>query len=137
MIKNNVDQFLKLMLRFQQFGGQIPPFEKLGISPAQVVYIDYLAQHAPCSLTQLTEGLGLRAASVSVMIKVLEAKDLITRKENVDDRRSILLELSSNGSQIYSEIDHYRRQKVEQMLSRLTEAEQDKLLALFKKTLWP
>lgn len=135
MINDKVDQFLEFMLRFQQLGAQIPPFEKLGISPAQVVYIDYLAHHAPCTLMQLTEGLRLRAASVSVMIKVLESKGLITRKENADDKRSILLDLSHEGRQVYAEIDQYRRNKAEKLLSNLTDIEQEQLMTLFSKTM--
>lgn len=135
MNKNKINDFLHLMLRFQHYGEQIPPFEKLGISPAQVVYIDYLARHAPCSLTQLTEGLGFKAASVSVMINVLESKKLISKGENAQDKRSILLTLTSKGQRLFAQIDQYRRQKVEMLLSKLTEEEQDQFLTLFKKTI--
>jgi len=135
MNKDKVDQFIEFMLHFQRFGEQSPPFEKLGISPAQIVYLDYLARYAPCTLTQITEGLGLRAASVSVMIKVLESKGLISRKKNAEDGRSILLDLTNEGRQAFTGIDRYRRQKAERLLSRLTEAEMDQLLSVFEKTM--
>lgn len=61
-------KFQKFILRFHQLGGELPPLERFGITPAQVVYLDYLARHPDCRLSQLTNALQYSAASVSAMV---------------------------------------------------------------------
>jgi len=133
--QENTDRFIALMLRFHQLGEALLPFDNFSISPAQVVYLDFIAGHGPCSLMQITEGLGLRPASVSTMVKVLEKQGLITRQANPDDRRSIYLQLSSKGQEVYAALDQYRRAKAERLLVRLSIAEQAQFLGLFEKTI--
>ena len=60
----------QLILRFHQLGGELPPLDKFDITPAQVVYLDYLARHPDCRLSQLTEALQYSAASVSAMVSL-------------------------------------------------------------------
>ncbi len=133
MNESMVQKFLELMLRFQRQGDEVPPFETYGISPAQVVYVDYLARHAPCSLKQLTEGLGFRPASVSVMIKMLEQKNMISREVNPDDKRSIILSLSERGQRTYAKIDQFRKKKADALLAQLSDTEVETFLALLQK----
>lgn len=129
----NIERFIALMLRFHQLGEEILPFDNFGISPAQVVYLDFIAKHGPCSLMHITEGLGLRPASVSTMIKVLENLNLISREENPADKRSIHLRLSGRGQEVYTALDQYRKAKAERFLSRLSAVEQGQFLGLFEK----
>ena len=133
--QENTDRFIALMLRFHQLGEALLPFDNFSISPAQVVYLDFIARHGPCNLMQITEGLGIRPASVSTMIKVLEKQALISRQTNPDDRRSINLQLSSKGQEVYTAMDQYRKAKAERLLARLSTAEQAQFLGLFEKTI--
>lgn len=135
MDENRITLLIDLMLRFHHFGDEIPPFDELGITPAQFYYIDHLAANGPCSLTHVKEGLGFSPASVSVMLKHLEEKGLIAKRVNPADKRSVDLELTRAGRGIFSKVDKYRKQKAQMFLSRLNEAEQEQFLMLFEKTM--
>jgi len=135
MDEKRISLLIDLMLRFHHFGDAIPPFDELGITPAQFYYIDQLAQKGPCSLKDVTEGLGLSSASVSVMIKHLEERGLISRRVNPADKRSVDLDLTRAGRTIFSKVDRYRKQKAQMFLSRLNETEQGQFLMLFEKSM--
>jgi len=127
--------FAELMLRFHHLGEEMPPFDELGITPAQFYYINFIAENSPCSLKQVTEGLGFSPASVSLMLKHLENKGLISKNGNLLDKRSLDLELTGAGSQLFQKVDRYRKQKAAMALSRLSTIEQEQFLMLFEKIL--
>ncbi len=106
-------KFQKLILRFHQLGGELPPLEKFDITPAQVVYLDYLAKHPDCRLTQLTTALQYSAASVSAMVSLLEAKGLVKKTQEAHDARALSLSLTEKGSQLVFEIESFRNKRVE------------------------
>jgi DNA-binding MarR family transcriptional regulator len=135
MDEKRISLLIDLMLRFHHFGDAIPPFDELGITPAQFYYIDQLARKGPCSLKDVTEGMGLSPASVSVMLKHLEERGLISRKVNPTDKRSFDLDPTRAGRSIFSKVDRYRKQKAQMFLSRLNETEQGQFLMLFEKTM--
>lgn len=128
-------KFQKLILRFHQLGGELPPLEKFDITPAQVVYLDYLAKHPDCRLTQLTTALQYSAASVSVMVSLLEAKGLVKKTQEAQDARARSLVLTEKGLQVVSEIEAFRNKRIEMILKALNEAEKKTLLDLLEKAM--
>jgi len=128
-------KFQQLILRFHQQGGELPPMEKFDVTPAQVVYLDYLAKHPDCRLTQLTAALQYSAASVSAMVSLLEAKGLVKKTQEAQDARALSLTLTEKGLQVVYEIEAFRNRRIENILKALNETEKKTLLGLLEKAL--
>lgn len=95
--------------------------EKVDITPAQVVYLDYLAKHRDSHLSQLTEALNYKAASVSGMVSILEAKGMVRKMTEHNDARALLLALTEEGQNAVVEINKYRNMRVEKISEKLNE----------------
>lgn len=135
-MENNLDQrFQELILRFHRLGGEATPIEAQGITPAQVVYLDYLSKHPGCRLTDLAEALRYKAASASVMVSTLEGKGLIRKAQELDDGRALRLSLTEGGARVVAEVEAFRGKRVERMLARLDQAEKAQLIALLEKVM--
>jgi len=127
--------FQQLILRFHQLGGELPPLERFDITPAQVVYLDYLAKHPRCRLSQLTGALQYSAASVSAMVSLLNAKGLVAKTQEPLDGRALSLSLTEKGRQLVFEIEEFRSKRVETILKGLDEGEKRILLGLIGKAI--
>lgn len=125
----------QLILRFHQLGGELPPLDKFDITPAQVVYLDYLARHPDCRLNQLTEALQYSAASVSAMVSLLNAKGLVAKTPEPFDGRALSLALTEKGRQVVFEIEEFRTKRVDIILENLDEADKTVLLSLIDKVI--
>ena len=123
----------QLILRFHQLGGELPPLDKFDITPAQVVYLDYLARHPDCR--QLTEALQYSAASVSAMVSLLNAKGLVAKTPEPFDGRALSLALTEKGRQVVFEIEEFRTKRVDIILENLDEADKTVLLSLIDKVI--
>lgn len=132
MTANRFQQFQDLLILLH-VDDNLPPLESYQLTPAQYAYIDYISRHEPLSLTQLTEGLGFRPSTVSVMVKNLESKSLLIKSENQVDKRSCLLSLTSAGRQIFEKVNQFRQVRARKLLNKLTEDEADQFLSLFRK----
>ena len=128
-------KFQQLILRFHQLGGELPPLERFDITPAQVVYLDYLANHPDCRLGQLTNAVQYSTASVSAMVSLLNAKGLVAKTQEPFDGRALSLSLTEKGHQVVFEIEEFRSKRVEMILNELDEAEKMSLLGLIEKAM--
>ena len=128
-------KFQQLILRFHQLGGEFPPLDKFDITPAQLVYLDYLAKHPDCRLSQLIEALQYSAASVSAMVSLLNAKGLVGKTQEPSDGRALSLSLTEKGLAAVVEIKKFRNQRVGTVLEKLSEEEKETLLDLLEKAL--
>lgn len=128
-------KFQQLILRFHQLGGELPPLERFDITPAQVVYLDFLAKHPDCRLSQLTDALQYSSASVSAMVSTLSTKGLVRKTQEPFDGRAVSLSLTEKGRRVVFEIEEFRNQRVEMILKGLDEEEKRTLLSLIIKAI--
>ncbi len=128
-------RFQSLMLRFHQLGGELPALEKYGITPAQIVYLDYLGKHPDCQLSDLAAALQYKPASVSTMVSALERKGLVSKNPEEEDGRALALSLTPRGRAIVAEIERFRSRRVERLLEKLDQEEKESLMRLLEKTI--
>lgn len=128
-------KFQELILHFHQMGGELPPLEKFEITPAQVVYLDYLAKHPDCRLNQLTRALQYSSASVSAMVSTLEMKGMLSKVQERGDGRALALNLTDKGRRVILEIEVFRSKRVEMILKGLNKMEKKTLLDLLEKAI--
>lgn len=81
----------------------------------------------------LTEILGIQPGSASEVIGKLEYAGFLSRTQNPNDHRTMLVRLTKVGKQRVEEILQERSQAQNQMFSVLSEKEQEMLLMLLEK----
>ena len=70
------------------------------ITGPQLLCLYYIANHSPAMLSQISRQLSLSASTVNGIIDRLTAKSLVTRQRPAQDRRKVLLTLTSKGRQV-------------------------------------
>lgn len=71
------------------------------------------------SLNQLADQLGVNASTAMRMINRLLKSDLVTRRENPDNRREILLALTPSGRKIVQTVTKRRRAEINRIVSAM------------------
>lgn len=88
-----------------------------------------LAQHGLTGVTDLRRELDLDAGFTSRLLGRLEGKGLIVRERSADDARRQVVQLTAEGRQAQNSLEERTVAQVGDLLTRLSEEEQDKLLA--------
>lgn len=135
MTNTSDQQLLSLLLRLQHSGPGYPPFEKIGVTPAQFAYLHCIATSPEITLQGISTALEVSPASVSNALKHLEKRQLVVRTPNPNDGRSSCFTLSAKGRSVHHKISLYRQKKARTLLSRLSEEDQNHFLQLFEKLL--
>jgi len=71
------------------------------------------------TLNQLADQLGVIASTAMRMINRLLKADLVTRRDNPDDRREILLALTAAGREIVDTVTKRRRAEINRIVSAM------------------
>ncbi|GGP94521.1 MarR family winged helix-turn-helix transcriptional regulator [Shewanella ulleungensis] len=81
-----------------------------GYSLAQVHTIEVLGSHGPMRMKELADRLGITTGTLTVQIEKLVNLGLVNRAAHEDDRRSILVGLTSEGTKLHA---HHNRMHIE------------------------
>ena len=105
----------------------------LGLIPAHAGILHVL--EATPSLTQqaLASALGMVPSQLVGLLDDMEAKDLIERRNNPEDRRRYALHLTENGTQILKRVGEIAREHQRSLLAALSEDERRHLQALLER----
>jgi len=82
----------------------------------------------PLTLGQLANALEIHASSAHRLCSRLEAKGLVTRRPSPTDRRIVVLSLTTAGDRAVQDVVDERRQALEPIVSRLSDAERQSLV---------
>jgi DNA-binding MarR family transcriptional regulator len=105
----------------------------LGLIPAHAGILNIL--DATPSLTQqaLASALRMVPSQLVGLLDDMEAKDLLERRNDPEDRRRYALHLTDNGSQVLKKIGEIAREHQRSLLSALSEEERSQLKALLER----
>ena len=98
------------------------------ISLIQLNVLAFLEASGPLPMNRLAEALDISVASLTGVIDRMEARDLVARRRDVEDRRVILVEPGEGGRRVFAEIDQRRRSGLATLLGSLSDAELSGLL---------
>jgi DNA-binding MarR family transcriptional regulator len=70
---------------------------ELGISQAEAHVLLALSQHEPVPIGALHREFGHKPSTLTNVVDRLERRDLVRRESNPEDRRSVLIRLTSSG----------------------------------------
>jgi len=91
-----------------------------------LIFLHYHKVHDKKTITYLAREFNLTKATVSDSVKSLLAKKILLKKNNISDKRSYYLELSSNGRNIAAKLSSYGL-SFKEIVSGLSEARRSEL----------
>ena len=105
--------------------------QPLGLTFGQARALRLLSRAgAPVRIGELATRLKIVPRSAPTMIDALEAVELVTRRADPGDRRSVLVCLTERGVALLERLGHARRASAEALFARLTAAQRQHLLEL-------
>ena len=87
------------------------------LQEARIIY--EIAQHAPCTATDLVRSLGLDAGFLSRTLTALQRRQIVARKPSKTDRRASELVLTARGRAAFTELEKRSRSEVAALLGGL------------------
>ena len=90
---------------------------KRGVEPSEGHLLSYVTLYGPCPVSQLSKVFGHKPSTLTSILDRLEARDLLRRQPNPEDRRSVLVSTSKAGAKIATEL----RQMLEDMEEQIYE----------------
>lgn len=106
--------------------------EKLVRSPfslTEVRVLYELANHEGITARELARELGLDAGYLSRMVKKFNGLGFLNKEVNEKDQREVALSLTAAGRRAFAPLDRASSEEVQDMLAKLAETEQWKLVA--------
>jgi DNA-binding MarR family transcriptional regulator len=105
---------------------------ELGISGAQLFVLQQLADGEAESLNQLAERTHTHQSSVSVVVRRLLERGLITRRASREDARRIVIALSTKGRDLLRRSGPAVQVRLIRAMGRLSPRQRDQLAALLR-----
>ncbi len=96
------------------------------LTAARLIY--ELAHHEQSSASELGEELDLDPGYVSRLLRQLHEQGIVEKKPSGEDGRVTLLSLTQDGQEAFAKLNAASRSQVEQMLTELSEADQQRLV---------
>lgn len=100
-----------------------PVLEPLGLTHPQYLVMLALWERSPRTVRDIGEALHLEPATLSPLLKRLEAAGLITRARNADDERALDVRLTTEGQRLRSRAERVPGQIVQRLGMTLDELE--------------
>jgi len=90
-----------------------------GITPSLAQGLQYVSQHGVCSVSDIARGLSMTYSAASQLTERLVKRGLVTRRENIRDRRLSEIELTETGCRLMEEIHTRRVAGMSRILGRM------------------
>lgn len=106
-----------------------------GFSIAQIITLRkvyHRHQGRGCSVSDISEWLGVTNAAVSQSLDKLVEKELVKRQENPQDRRSKQISLTSQGKEVLKKSMQAERSWIDDLAANLTPEEKDQIESAFR-----
>jgi DNA-binding MarR family transcriptional regulator len=85
------------------------PCSALGVSTAEGHLLSYLEGFAPCPISEILRVFGHKPSTMTSMLGRLERAGLVSRETDPEDRRSVRVSLTRNGSAVAGRLNRIVR----------------------------
>src|SRR5437868_12366648 len=129
-----LDAFVKLM----RAANSVSTATNAGLAEAdltvsQFAVLEVLYHAGPLCLTAIAHKILTTGGNLTLVVKNLEKRGLVQRKQSVDDRRYFSLHLTPKGKRLITEIFPRQAARITEVFDVLTADEQTELARLTKK----
>jgi DNA-binding MarR family transcriptional regulator len=90
-----------------------------GFTVPQIKAMAFVAHHAPCTVGELANGLGVAMATASEAVDRLAERSLIERQHDPADRRRVMIALTEQGQCLADEMWAIRQRQMRETFARL------------------
>lgn len=104
-----------------------------GLTPAQFAIISILGHSGPLKISEIYKQMLLKSGNRTMILDSIEEKNLIKRVFSKNDRREIIIELTTAGQKFFDESYEDYGHFVEKTLGTLSQTEQKDLLTILSK----
>lgn len=112
----------------RDFIGAFQRFHAGSISLIHLNVLILLEGTGPLPMSRLAEAMDISVASITGVVDRMEARGLVARRRDAEDRRVILVEPAEGGRRLFAEIDAKRRKGLSKLLEKLSEKDLQGLL---------
>ena len=109
----------------------IGAFQRSHVGPISLIHLNVLIlldSTGPLPMSRLAEALDVSVASITGVVDRMEARGLVARRRDANDRRVILVEPAEGGRRLFAAIAAKRRKGLAKLLEKLSEQELKGLL---------
>jgi DNA-binding MarR family transcriptional regulator len=103
------------------------------ITPSQARALRVLERHGVMRPSELSDHLRIAARSATEVIDDLEAKDLVRRGPDPNDRRATLIELTDRGHELGQQIRAARGAQAERLFDELSPTDRADLIRILRQ----
>src|SRR3954467_2601749 len=129
-----LDTFVKLMRAANSVGTATNAgLAEADLTVSQFAVLEVLYHAGPLCLTAIAHKILTTGGNLTLVVKNLEKRGLVQRKQSADDRRFFSLHLTTKGRKLIAEIFPKQAARITQVLGALTSDEQTELARLAKK----
>ena len=104
-----------------------------GLTTSQFAVLEVLYHAGPLCLTEIAHKILTTGGNLTLVVKNLEKRGLVQRRQSADDRRFFSLHLTSKGRNLIGELFPKQAAQITQVIGALSAEEQAELARLSKK----
>ncbi|MDV5170685.1 MarR family transcriptional regulator [Photobacterium rosenbergii] len=104
-----------------------------GFSLPQIHVVEILGAHGAMRMKELADKIGVTTGTLTVQVDKMVKLGLLLRRPHESDRRSILVELTAEGEELYHEHDQLHLSLTQDITAKLSAEECQQLLASLTK----
>lgn len=104
-----------------------------GLTLPQMHALEILGSHNGLRMKELAQKMGVTTGTLTVLVDRLEKGDMVRRVPHPEDRRSIIVELTDKGHELFKEHDELHDQLTHDITVELTDEEQAVLARALQK----
>jgi MarR family transcriptional regulator, 2-MHQ and catechol-resistance regulon repressor len=110
-----------------------PALSGSDLTESQFAVLEVLYHTGPLCLTEVAHKILKTGGNLTLVVKNLEKRGLVQRKQIPEDRRYFLLDLTPKGKRLIAEVFPQQATRITEVLDALTAEEQADLARLAKK----
>lgn len=99
----------------------------------QYIVLRYLKNFGPCKASELADICDVNRSAITGKIDRLVNKGYVNRTKREDDRRSVYLETTEKGDEVYQKGEIQIQEFVKSYLKELTEEELEQFIGIYEK----
>jgi MarR family transcriptional regulator, organic hydroperoxide resistance regulator len=99
------------------------PWIELKMTIAQLKSLFFIAAKGKTNFKKLADALGVTPPNITGIIDRLVDQDLVTRTENTEDRRIMVLQVTEKGQELVNSLIESRIMKINTLMANLTTEE--------------
>ncbi|ABV87647.1 MarR family winged helix-turn-helix transcriptional regulator [Shewanella pealeana] len=134
-MKNQDDSLNHAMIEFYEklSSWEMAVVKDKGFSLPQVHTVEILGLNGPMRMKELAQKIGITTGTLTVQVDKMVEAGLVVRTPHANDRRSILVELTDSGREMFEEHDKLHMQLTQDLTAKFDDKERAQLLDFFER----